>query len=337
MRLDCGGRNDGVIRSILWVTAAVCRPLLRVTCDRPSILGCNWIVTAYLPSTLATIPHFLFVGPRLPVSTSLLLLVVISALSINMSISGNSAVPTTPRHHTTRPMITGSSVLGIVYDGGVLLAADTLLSYGSLAKAQRVSRLAAIEGTNCVLGAGGEYSDFCKLKQILTQKALEETTTSLMDSLYAEGQTTGNPLTAQSIWNYLRMLLYSRRNRMNPFWNDVLVAGYDNGKPFLGSVDKIGTTVADNFLATGFASYLAIPLLREKYRPDLTEGEARALIEDCLRVLFYRDGRASSTVQLAKCDATGVLLSDPYDLQDLQWDAPDFVRPVGDLNGDGGW
>lgn len=251
-----------------------------------------------------------------------------------MSISGGTAVPA--RQHTTRPMITGSSVLGIVYDGGVLLAADTLLSYGSLAKAQGVSRLAEIgHGSNCVVGAGGEYSDFCKIQEILKQKALEETTTSLMDSLYATGQS----LTAESIWNYLRMLMYSRRNRFDPLWNDLLVAGYDatRNKPFLGSVDKIGTTVTDNFLATGFGSYLAIPLLREKYRPDLSEGEARALLEDCLKVLFYRDGRASAKVQLAKCDASGVLLSDPYDLQDLQWNAPEFVRPVGDLNGDGGW
>jgi len=216
------------------------------------------------------------------------------------------------------------------------------LSYGSLAKAQGVSRLADVgHGSNAVIGAGGEYSDFCKIKQILKQKALEETTTSLMDSLYASSSEDGSiGLTGESIWNYLRMLMYSRRNKFNPLWNDILVAGYDvnTNKPFLGSVDKIGTTVADNFLATGFASYLAIPLLREKYRPNMTEGEARALLEDCLKVLFYRDGRASARVQLAKCDSTGVVqVSDPYDLQDLNWDAPEFVRAVGDLDGDGGW
>jgi len=238
------------------------------------------------------------------------------------------------RQHTTRPIVTGTSVLGIVYDGGVMLAADTLLSYGSMAKAQNAERLRAIEGTATVVGASGEYSDFQKIIQILEQKALEETTTSLMDSLYAD---TSQAMTAANTWNYLRMVMYSRRNKMNPLFNDIVVAGADlQGKPFLGMVDKIGTTVKDNFIATGFGSYLALPLLREKWRPDLSEGEARGLLEDCMKVLFYRDCRASSKIQLAKCAAGQVLVSDPYQLE-TSWDAPSFIEPVGDLDGDGGW
>lgn len=258
-------------------------------------------------------------------------------------LGGVAAVPS--RQHTTRPMVTGTSVLGIKYKDGVMLAADTLLSYGSLAKAQGVSRLATIPNTSVLIGASGEYSDFTKLQEILTAKALEETTTSLVDSLYntsSGGET--NKLSAGSVWNYLRMLLYQRRNKMNPFWNTVLVAGMDTtgNRSFLGMVDKIGTTVQDDFLATGFGAYLALPLLREHYRNDLSEGEARALLEDCMKVLFYRDCRASSLIQLAKCDCTTgqTVVSEPYQLDQTTqpaWDAPEFVRPVADLDGDGGW
>lgn len=238
------------------------------------------------------------------------------------------------REHTTRPIVTGTSVLGLVYDGGVLLAADTLLSYGSMAKVQNAQRLKAIEGTSVVVGGSGEYSDFNKVCEILTAKALEETTTDLMDSLYAD---TSSAMTAETTWNYLRMILYSRRNKMNPLWNDLLVAGTDSkGQPFLGSVDKIGTTVKDTFLATGFGAYLAMPLLREKWRNDLSEGEARALLEDCMRILFYRDCRASAKIQLAKCTSEGVLVSEPYQLE-TDWSAPSMVAAKGDLGTDAGW
>ena len=241
------------------------------------------------------------------------------------------------RQHTTRPIVTGTSVLGVVYDGGVLLAADTLLSYGSMAKTQNAERLRIIPGTRTVLGASGEYSDFQKICELLEQKALEETTTSLMDSLYADHT---QAVTAASTWNYLRMVMYSKRSKMNPYWNDLVVAGTDEaGKPFLGWVDKIGTTVTDNFVATGYGGYLAMPLLREKWRPDLTEGEARALLEDCLKILFYRDCRASPQVQLAKVEAAqggAVLVSDPYMLE-TSWDAPSFQTHSGDLDLDGGW
>ncbi|CAN0329823.1 unnamed protein product [Discosporangium mesarthrocarpum] len=46
-----------------------------------------------------------------------------------------------PISHTTRPMVTGTSVLGIKYKDGVMLAADTLASYGSLARYKSVERI----------------------------------------------------------------------------------------------------------------------------------------------------------------------------------------------------
>ncbi len=45
------------------------------------------------------------------------------------------------RSHTLSPAVTGSSVVAVKYDSGVLMAADTLGSYGSMAKFRDVSRL----------------------------------------------------------------------------------------------------------------------------------------------------------------------------------------------------
>lgn len=232
------------------------------------------------------------------------------------------------RERTTRPIVTGTSVLGIKYDGGVMLAADTLASYGTMAKYKDARRLVKVENT--LIGGGGEYSDFQSVIDNLKASALEDKCTS--DSLYDECSSN-----ARQVWNYLRAIMYNRRNKMNPFWNDLVVAGFDDkGETFLGWVDKIGTTFDDNMVATGFGSYLAIPLLREKWRPDLSEGEARALLEDCMRVLFYRDCRALNRIQIAKVTAGETLISDPYEIE-TSWDSASFVAPVADLDGDGGW
>lgn len=268
----------------------------------------------------------------------------------------NGVVSATPRKHTTRPIVTGTSVLGIVYANGVMLAADTLLSYGGMAKHNGISRLFAIpHGAKTLIAASGEYSDFQMICQLLSEKALEETQTSavLMDALLPDEDDTtkDDRMSAPTVWNYLRYVMYQKRNKFNPYWNDILVAGVDpqnKNAPFLGSVDKIGTTVKDNVLATGFGSYLAIPLLRERWRPDLTEGEARALLEDCCKVLFYRDCRASSQIQLAKIDFTTAadgttavvnapIVSDPYSLE-TSWSDPAFVNSApAQIDGDGGW
>jgi len=218
--------------------------------------------------------------------------------------------PVDPRSHTTSPIVTGASVLGVKYNGGVMLAADTLLSYGSMAKTMDASRWVEIDQT--LIGASGEYSDFQAIQEMLEAKSLE-----MQSGLLQEREGDDAPMTARSMWNYLRVVMYHRRNKMNPLWNNVVVCGKDgsSGEFFLGVVDRLGTTVEDNIMATGFGSYMGMPLLREKWRADMDEGEARALLEDCMTVLFYRDCRAASRIQLAKVSNDGVLISEPYELK----------------------
>lgn len=242
-----------------------------------------------------------------------------------------------PSQRTKQPIVTGTSVLGITYKNGIMLAADTLCSYGSMAKYKDARRLRVIN-SQTVLGGGGEYSDFQSICDLLDRNTLENHCTS--DSLY-DDENADEEEGPSEVWSYLRAVMYNRRNKMNPLWNDLIIGGYDKEKkePFLGLVDKIGTAYTDHILATGFGSYLAIPILREKWRPDLEEGEARALLEDCMRVLFYRDCRALNRIQIAKVemvDKVNALVSDPYEIE-TSWDSASFVDPKGGLEGDGGW
>lgn len=65
-------------------------------------------------------------------------------------------------------MVTGTSVLGLKFEGGVMIAADTLGSYGSLARFRNLSRIMKVNDST-VLGASGDYADFQYLKQVLEQ------------------------------------------------------------------------------------------------------------------------------------------------------------------------
>jgi len=69
---------------------------------------------------------------------------------------------------------------------------------------------------------------------------------------------------------------------------------------FLAFVDLLGTTYSASTLATGYGGHIAQPLLREAVegREDtLTEAEALAIIENSMRVLFYRDARSLNKVR----------------------------------------
>ena len=70
------------------------------------------------------------------------------------------------RHYYREPVVTGTSVLAIKYKDGIMMAADNLASYGSLARFQDVERLMAV-GKRTLLGASGDMSDFQYLQHTL--------------------------------------------------------------------------------------------------------------------------------------------------------------------------
>lgn len=231
--------------------------------------------------------------------------------SSSRSAQNSVSAPGDTRQHTQSPIVTGTTVIGLKYKGGVMLAADTLASYGSMARYKDVRRIKSV-GKGTLLGASGEISDFQSIVEKLGNLDQEDL-----------NQDDGYRRSPSEIFSYLRAMMYQRRNKMNPLWNQLLVAGFQGGAPFLGYVDLIGTAYEENFVATGFGAYLAIPLIRERWNADMDEGEARALMEDCLRVMYYRDCRASNRIQIAKATAEGVLISDPYELTS-DWETANF-------------
>jgi 20S proteasome subunit beta 7 len=223
----------------------------------------------------------------------------------------SSSVSAAPRTHTQQPIVTGTTVIGIKYQDGVMMAADTLASYGSLARYKDVRRIKII-GDKTLIGASGEISDFQSIMEMLDNMHQQDV-----------NQDDGFTRTPAEIHSYLRAILYNRRNKGDPLWNQILVAGLKNDAPFLGYVDLIGTCYEENFVATGFGAYLAIPLIREKWDAQMSEGEARDLLEDCLRVLFYRDCRASNRIILAKVTKDGPIVSEPYELT-TDWETANY-------------
>jgi 20S proteasome subunit beta 7 len=190
-----------------------------------------------------------------------------------------------PAKRTLNPMVTGTSVLGVAFDGGVMLAADTLGSYGSLARFRSVSRLRKVSDTT-VVAATGDYADFQHLDRIFESIILESE--SLNDS---------HKYSPQNLFSWLTRFMYHRRTKFNPLWNTIIVGGYDDKKPFLGYVNSVGTAFEAPTLATGLGSYIAQPLLRTAYEtnPTQTREEAKAALQRALTVLLYRDCRALAT------------------------------------------
>ncbi|KAF9523037.1 proteasome endopeptidase complex beta subunit [Crepidotus variabilis] len=237
---------------------------------------------------------------------------------------------------TQQPIVTGTSVLAFKFKDGIMMAADTLASYGSLARFKDVQRLHAV-GNHTVVGAGGDMSDFQYIQNLLEQL--------IVDEISAQDHHTLSPA---EIHEYLSQVMYARRSKIDPLWNSLLVGGFKDGEKyqpsnprrplpltvylrFLAYVDLLGTTYSASTLATGYGAHIAQPLLRkavESREEILTEEQALKIMEACMKVLFYRDARSLNKYQVATITKDGVKISDSKTL-DTSWSFAENIRGYG--------
>jgi len=196
-----------------------------------------------------------------------------------------------PVKQTVNPMVTGTSVLGVKFDKGVILACDTLGSYGSMARFCNISRMLRVNDTT-VMGTGGDYADFQFIKSIIEQRVISDACAG-----------DGFQYSPVSLHSWLTRVHYNRRSKFDPLWNVTIVAGMEQDKPFLGFVDKLGMAYEDTSIACGYGAYIAQPLMREELERvgarGLTEQEAKDLIHRCMTVLYYRDARSWNNYEIA--------------------------------------
>merc|ERR1712098_1010467 len=153
------------------------------------------------------------------------------------------------------------------------LAADTLGSYGSLARFTEVDRLIKVN-SKTVVGAGGDVADFQFLEQVIKQKQIDE-----------DCKDDGFELKPAALHCWLTRVMYNRRSKFDPLWNVLLVAGMQDEEPFLGFVNLQGTAFTDTGMATGIGPDLCPPVMRKAMEEKgglLSQAEAKATLAKAL-------------------------------------------------------
>jgi len=181
-----------------------------------------------------------------------------------------------------------------------------------------------VVGGNCVIGASGEYSDFQAIQRMINDQ-------DERDWINQDGSRLG----PKQVGSYIGRKLYDRRSNMNPLWNQIVIGGIKNGSHYLGYADLQGTCFEEDCIATGFGMHLALPILR-KHADDgrwktLDEKTAKSVLEECLKLLFYRDCKASCNVQFAVSNSNGTKIEEPFRLE-THWTHPTWMKAGKELN-----
>jgi len=99
-------------------------------------------------------------------------------------------------------------------------------------------------------------------------------------------------------------------------------------------VDLLGTTFSAPTLATGYGAHLAQPLLRklcedEAKVKDVSEEAAVKAIQECMKVLFYRDARSMDEYSIAVVTKEGVQLQEKVKLENQSWAFAETIKGYG--------
>ncbi|KAG8124293.1 putative Proteasome subunit beta protein [Naja naja] len=140
-----------------------------------------------------------------------------------------------------------------------------------------------------ILGASGDYADFQHLKQVLEQMVIDE-------DLLGDGHS----YSPKAIHSWLTRVMYNHRSKMNPLWNRVIIGGYSHGTASKATREALEKT------------------------PSLSQQAARALIEQCMKILYYRDTHLFNRYQITTVTEKGVEVEGPLTLE-TNWEIAHLV------------
>ena len=176
---------------------------------------------------------------------------------------------------------TGTSTIGITYDGGVVVGADHRATMGHFIANKSVKKLFKI-GDNLALTTAGLVGHAQSLARTLAAEvSLFELRRN--DQMTVKGAAT---LTAN--------ILSGR-----PHWVQLLIVGVDEDGSNVYSIDSAGGSIPDVYCATGSGSPYMYGVLEDGYRDGMSRKEAISLAARALAASGQRDAASGNGMDLA--------------------------------------
>ncbi|EDW36933.1 GL25789 [Drosophila persimilis] len=202
-----------------------------------------------------------------------------------------------------KPVAMGSSVIGIRYDKGVLIAADTTVFEGSVPRYQDVDRIFKIN-KQIIMGGGGNFHDVQMYRRTIGKQISS-------DRIYQDGF----EMKPKSLALWLMNTTNARRLALDATNVELVVAGMqpDEG-PYLATIGR-PEGISDGYVAaTGPARQTVISLVRDKKPKErsFTEKEAICLIRTCMEKLQCNDACALPQYTMGVCTAQDCHIEGPY-------------------------
>ena len=182
---------------------------------------------------------------------------------------------------TTSAIKTGTSTVGITYDGGVVVGADHRATMGHFIANKSVQKLFRISD-NIALTTAGLVGHAQSLSRVLAAEL----------KLFELKRDT--PMTVKGAATFTANILSGR-----PHYVQLLIVGVDPSGPSVYSIDSAGGSIPDTYCATGSGSPYMYGVLEDQFKTDMSKDQALLLAAKSLLASAQRDAASGNGMDLA--------------------------------------
>jgi 20S proteasome subunit beta 2 len=98
----------------------------------------------------------------------------------------------------------------------------------------------------------------------------------------------------------------------------LVLGGVDIKGPYLGSIAPHGSSDRLPYVTMGSGSLAAMSVFEDRYRPDMTEEEAKELVADAIRAGIFNDLGSGSNVDVCVITKDKTEMIRPYHVANLK-------------------
>ncbi|KAH7667147.1 Peptidase T1A proteasome beta-subunit protein [Dioscorea alata] len=189
------------------------------------------------------------------------------------------------------PHSMGTTIIGVTYDGGVVLGADSRTSTGMYV-ANRASDKITQLTDNVYVCRSGSAAD-SQIVSDYVRYFLEQHTIQL-----------GEPATVKVAANLVRLLSYQNKNMLQ---TGLIVGGWDKHEGGqIYSVPLGGTILKEPFTIGGSGSTYLYGFFDQAWKEGMSKEEAEKLVVKAVSLAIARDGASGGVVRTVIINADGV-------------------------------
>jgi proteasome beta subunit len=176
----------------------------------------------------------------------------------------------------------GATVVGITYNGGVVLAAEKRVSFGNFVVNKNIKKTFPVTrhvGAACA----GMVADM----QVLVRQVEALAKIRKLE--------TRRDIPPNSIAKLMSVIMFERR--YFPLLTQVIVGGVD-GKPQIFTLDPLGSVLPDEYAAVGTGAEMALGIMDAEFKANMTEEKAKDLAVRAIKSAIQRDAASGDGIDV---------------------------------------